>query len=152
MKVKLIDYPAGYQIRVTTWENDGDDYETNIISGLTYEDAKFYQELSNLFTSRNNPKLGGGMGNEDQDAEGLKIALEEVLENHPKISDNLKLEIEDAKSEDDAIYAFFYEFLNDPVQYDYGFCRVAESFKVFYLPDAILIEYDEPDEITKDFV
>ena len=148
MKVKLIDYPAGYQIRVETWENDGDDYETNIISGLTYDDVKFYKELVMCFTSCNNPRTGGGMGNEDQSKQTLSELLNEVLEDHPKISDALREVIE--KSMDD-IYGFFYKFLNWPVQYEYGFCRVVEDFKVFHLDEPLLVEYDEPEEMTKEF-
>lgn len=34
--------PAGYQLLVTTWENDGDCYNTVSFSGMTFDDVVFY--------------------------------------------------------------------------------------------------------------
>jgi hypothetical protein len=37
--------PAGYQVSVTSWENDGDNYRTETIPGLSKEGAQFLVDL-----------------------------------------------------------------------------------------------------------
>lgn len=150
--IKVIDYPAGFQVKFTTWENDGDDYKTNIISGLPPTDAKFYYDLAMNFTSRNNPLNGGGLGNNEQSADTLREVLDYEVECNPHISYKLKEKIAVAKDSDSTVYQFFYEFLNWPVQYDYEFCRVVESVEIFYLPGPIFFEYEQPKNVTQEII
>lgn len=46
LKVKVI--PKGYQIVVKSWENDCDNYNTETISGLTFEQVMFYRDIALL--------------------------------------------------------------------------------------------------------
>jgi hypothetical protein len=58
----MADVPAGYILKITTWENDGDNYKTSEITGLSKEDVPLYLHLVSLFKSRHggSPK---GIGN-----------------------------------------------------------------------------------------
>ncbi|USV40921.1 hypothetical protein [Xanthomonas phage BUDD] len=42
----------GYQVHVRSWENDGDNYKTEILTGLSEDEAKFYVLLAKAFESR----------------------------------------------------------------------------------------------------
>ena len=46
MKKKI---PSGYQIQITSWENDGDNYNTQILEGLTKDCAKALVEFAKIF-------------------------------------------------------------------------------------------------------
>ena len=37
--------PAGYQLSVVSWENDGDHYNTEVMNGLSEEEVKFLVEI-----------------------------------------------------------------------------------------------------------
>jgi hypothetical protein len=75
--------PAGYQLLITSWENDGDNYNTKIVSGLTEEDVACYLEILNLFKSCSR----GGFANEvDDNGEEAAKAISAVLEKHPNAS------------------------------------------------------------------
>lgn len=46
----------GYRLSVTTWENDADNYKTNVVTVKTIEMAKALRELCKYFTSCNNTR------------------------------------------------------------------------------------------------
>ena len=49
---KTVLIPAGYRVEVTSWENDGDNYNTKSISGIKSESAvKFIVEICKLHKS-----------------------------------------------------------------------------------------------------
>jgi hypothetical protein len=41
--------PAGYQLHVYSWENDYDSRRSEVVSGLTLDEAKYYLEVAKLF-------------------------------------------------------------------------------------------------------
>jgi hypothetical protein len=51
------DIPAGYQIQIESWENDGDNYNTKVISGLNEDECYFYVEVCKYFKQRGNDFL-----------------------------------------------------------------------------------------------
>lgn len=54
--------PAGYIVEVTTSENDSDNYKTEVVNGLSREEAKFIHQYCSLFNSCNYHK-DPGFGN-----------------------------------------------------------------------------------------
>lgn len=93
----------GYQLHITTWENDADHYKTKVISGLDVYDCKFIIELCSLFTSASSSKGFGNRGaTENGDRhnsciDDIKSSVEVVLQKHGDfISDLLKEDIEGA--------------------------------------------------------
>lgn len=88
----MTDIPAGYQLSITSWENDADNYNTITISGLTFEDVKFYLHFLSFFRSAYSYKGEGEyFGNRDIDEcpEAYYIALSSAYENFPPSSPEL---------------------------------------------------------------
>lgn len=52
----------GYRVSIKTWENDADNYRTEIIEGLSKEAAQFLVDFSKFFYSKNSRK-DGNFGN-----------------------------------------------------------------------------------------
>lgn len=75
--------PAGYQIQITSWENDADNYNTKILSGLTKEDAKFYIEFAKLFKTPYHDE--GGLAANASDYEDVKWP--ELIEAYKAVCD-----------------------------------------------------------------
>lgn len=141
--------PAGYQLHLTTWENDGDNYNTEIISGLTREDTRFFIQIASRFTSVNN-RYGaiGGLGNDFVSGNTLIDVIAKALSDNPNISDKIREEwtLENL-DDDEALGCQAYELLisvilGSPQEYDWCsgdsyFCRVFEDFKVFYYENIV---------------
>lgn len=119
-----------YQLQLTTWENDGDHYQTNSLIVTTEEDYNFYMHLINLFNTENMWNHTG-YGNQDMSDFYLEDIIAEVMEKHPNISIALKNEwLAALASFDKATISKMHEILGNPVDYDYNFCRVVESINV----------------------
>jgi hypothetical protein len=131
--------PAGYQLHITTWENDADHYMTKVMSGLTKEDVQFYVEMAKAFKSRNNRPAG--MGNGIVAANKLVPFIDKLLAKHTGLSQKVRdywstegepgdfdMALEDVK------YDLYMEY------YEYGFCRVFAEFKVYFVPAEVVIE------------
>lgn len=78
-----------FEMRVTTWENDCDEYDTKVISNLTEADVFFYRDLCYKFRSRNNPSAPG-YGNEEHTDQFYGELMDEMFEAHPNISEETK--------------------------------------------------------------
>lgn len=116
-----------------------------VISGLTEADVSFYIDVAMLFTSKNNRKNGGGMGNTENNPSYLLEVIQEKLEEHPNISEGTK-EIW-SNADEDTIHELLVEhILGDTTDYeDYdNFCRVFESFKVLEIREPVI-------DVTKQF-
>lgn len=78
----------GYQLSVTSWENDGDNYKTKVISGLSELETHFLIFLASAFGRKKIPgvKVSGNDENELQDFVDLwKAAIKKYpeLAEHP---------------------------------------------------------------------
>lgn len=130
--------PVGYQLHITTWENDADHYKTEILSGLTKPDVCFYLDLARQFRSVHSEPAG--LGNSSVSGEILIKVIRDTLTRHPDISpieQELWNDVESEYAEDQ-----YHELLTDRIlgyqsyQGDYGddgyFCRVFASYQVYY--------------------
>lgn len=139
--------PAGYQIQIVTWENDADNYMTNVISGLTQAQAKMHYELAMFFVSGTNNKGKGldgrgNYGNADVSYEGGGHGTPEG----DRFSRN--------QFDETAFTAEFLEFCKDTglnTEKFHGdlyetvvgtwcegeYLRVVESIKVYYFPKEV---------------
>jgi hypothetical protein len=136
--------PAGYQIHCETWENDGDNYKTTSISGLTKEDAKFYVDISKEFG------VESRYGNDDISVEDARSIVGRALKNNQMItSTTAKLWQERMSPEEtsyDIIYLLRKKLLGNPSEgYDPSFCRAVEGVEVYYYPAEIV-------EVTEEFI
>ena len=151
--------PSGFQLQITTWENDGDCYKTQVFSGLTEADVKFYLSIARKFKSRNTGlhcerRPAENYGNGSITADEMIKMFNKAVEDNPDISENIKHMVENCKDEyqDDDEYRGegYYQVLIELLGYteEYGagpfFCRVFDKATVYYFPEEIL-------DITKEF-
>lgn len=137
--------PAGYQIHTLSWENDGDNYKTTILSGLTQEDVKFYIDLANIFK--------GKYGNDFVKAEIIGELIMGIITKHPDITAVTKeewaaaLQNRDVKYEDHKMYQLLNKKLLSSPDENYGidFCRAVDNIKVYFYPTDIV-------EVTEKFI
>ena len=140
MKKKV--YSKGYTITVTSWENDGDNYNTKSITVDTIEKAKAYNDLMQLCRSKNNQprgvvKLGNTYGNFNKEQKNL--ISEFFKENTIILPEDVKPEelIEDEDLAVDMFSEISYELLGSSEDYS---CRVMQSCSVTYSPEDVFLE------------
>jgi hypothetical protein len=111
----------GYTLTVTSWENDGDNYNTESMTVETLEEARrIYRVCNELFKSDDEGGVGNSMSGENEEV------IEEYIENNPEL--NLtEGEIRDLS----------YDLMGSSEYYDY---RVCESVSVTYSPKDIYLE------------
>lgn len=140
-KIKVVN--AGYTITVTSWENDGDNYNTKSIIVDTLEEAEAIYKLMQLCESKNNQPNGviklGNSCDFDEEQENLIVNF---LKNNPVLYKNIDFEF--GVDEDDDRYAFF-DIFNDITcnllgNSEYYACRVMEKCVVTYSPEDVYTE------------
>jgi len=129
----LDDIMNTFEIHIETWENDADDYRTIVHTGLTLEDVHFYHDLAKRFKSGN--RIEDGLGNDEHEMDFLVEVVDEVIARHPDMSVETGIIWQPGMEEGDNYQRLCDYVLSDPVEYDYGFCRVFDSFKVFAVKD-----------------
>lgn len=126
---------AGYQLHVSTWENDGDSSKQLILSGLTENDVKFYLAVLHHFKSTNAHK--GGFGNAGVADEDMISIFADALGQHPDVSSKV-LELYSVTDASMLYEALTANLIGCPDNEYYSgeyhnFCRVFESFEVFFI-------------------
>ncbi len=145
MSKKFTEIKAGYRLTVTSWENDGDNYNTKSQDGLTKEESVFLVELITLFKSRHNRHgLSRTFGNmydpSDKEIEEFNTATSAVVSKHNVASMSFS--------------EYFQPIDLDVTEYLYDlgltggeqFTRVMESYTVEFIPCPIRIE-----DVTEEF-
>lgn len=153
--------PAGFIIECTSWENDGDDYKTIQKRGRTRGFVDVVLALAPLFGSCNS-RRNGGFGNtssDEVDELNLVEAVQEALKDIPPVVCQgvlgfdvmgVDLLVELAESSDDQaewdkklneIASHVSDFVHENITgysewYEF---RVAETVKVYYLPEPVVI-------------
>jgi hypothetical protein len=144
----MTNIPPGYQLHVSTWENDGDSHATQIWSGLTQEDCAFLIELSKKFESSSLHR--GGLGNDGTTTTQLLGAFFDVFNRHHHVSSDMRELFSDviiAEEDDEEAAEILYTILCERLlgypsdefystNYD-NFCRVVDGFEVFYFPEEV---------------
>lgn len=143
--------PAGIAMSVTTWENDGDEYQTNTLYNLTREEVQYWVNLLKWFTSNEQD-----LGNEDYNNSAF---VERLFEEQEMLSPAITkkffdIDVPALDAEDGEELDMYFELcdekendicdalqkvLGDPVQYDYDFCRVVDGIKIFDIKEDIVI-------------
>ena len=134
-------YHAGYLIRVTSWENDGDNYNTREIQVTTEQEARDIVDFCNMFGSSSNNKYD--IGNLcDGEGDTARPAFHAFYESHPNFVNLTLTDYKDEEEEADAICDAMME-----VAYELGlsgseyfYTRVCESVQVYRIPADVLVE------------
>ena len=131
---------AGYRLTITTWENDGDNYQTKIQDGiLDINLIKFYCELCQLHNSRDGSGFGNLYDPGPRQIAQYHVAIDALIMKYPDV------EIYPGQTITEA------DELSDKCS-DLGlmgaefFTRVFDSLKVEYSPVDIIV-----DDITDQF-
>lgn len=135
----------GYNIHITSWENDGDFYNTKVKVIQTQEEAKFYLEWLNIFGSRHNWKdRPAGLGNEM----GLKYDGD-VMQSALAYTNELRIKYDlEVWSSVEEFWDESCDVLGSSEFYDF---RVFERAEVYYIEqDLNPINLDEVTEILPD--
>lgn len=127
-KIKAIN--KGYTITVTSWENDGDNYNTKSITVDSEEKAKVWYDMMQLCTSN---KLGNSYGGFNKKQE--KNAISFIKEHHEILlpDDNIEENEENLK---DWFCSLAGTLLGYGEEYD---CRVMESCVITHSPEDIFV-------------
>ena len=134
----------GYTLEVVTWENDGDNYETNFQTFESKEEAlKVSYILKNVFVSINNGQ--GGVGNSsERDVEEVECIIEEF---HEKLDIFTEDELSTIRSITWSKYPMTH-VIRDKYRELLGYTewylfRVFESARILYTPEDIKVEVIE---------
>lgn len=136
--------PAGYIVKITTWENDGDYYKDKYHFGCTMADVNFFGLIKPYFGSHNSNKKN--YGNDDYDV-GMAETFFELLEKHPNFAqqfskfmgiDSTMYDFEDGDYTNSFSHSNFCEFIQENFtnystdSYDHDFIRVIETVEVYH--------------------
>lgn len=137
-------YPKGYLVRVVSWENDGDHYNTSELSVPDLEDATVINEFAKLIG-------GGDLGNKyepcDSEMQEISDALvlfaQQTLVKHPEFRAPNRKKLSDMTTEIEIV-----DYLMDLAGIlgltDGEFhTRVCESVEVFYFAEDDVCEQVE---------
>lgn len=135
MSKKLI-AKVGYNLEVTSWENDGDNYKTNTVNYSNKEFAIAVQNMcQTLFRSKNNGD--GGVGNSIEGDYSNDLIIE-FFEANKLLQIGVDMDDEDAII--DACFNYGYELLGSSEYYDF---RVCSSAELYYVDENIYAEIIE---------
>ena len=125
----------GYLILFTSWENDGDQYRNVHVNVKTKSEALVLIEIAKMFaTNKENSSLGN---KEHDDFDDLKESIIETLKENitnedVKVAlDNYVSDVWNEMDGDDFYCWLIDNILNEPVEYDYGFCRKVEEIELY---------------------
>lgn len=145
MKTTL--YSEGYLIRVTSWENDADNYNTKELLVDTEQEARTVSALCDLLRSRyrvDYPSFGNMYEPSDNDRQEFAVAVAAV----PGIKEFVKSVFPDIEEDqEDPECGFGYMDAIMDILYDLGltgsehfYTRVCETVSVYHIPADVVVE------------
>lgn len=124
----MSDIPNGFQIHITSSENDGDCILTKIISGLTKEELELVIKFCNWFRKNGNDYINIDENMEILYEEFLNSTLKEKFPNPYGKVDNYSY-----------VNIIASQLMNSSFQNDnYGFIRKVEYFKIYFVEKPII--------------
>ena len=135
--------PAGYYIHIDTYESEHINQTTQIFSGLTIEDARFYIELAKIFTDE--VGSNGVFSNDFVPMDTLRSIMRGLQKQHPNLSELLSEDINEAIFNSADLRWLIHQVLNAPVnEYYYSndyntlFCRGCDQIQVYYIKEELI--------------
>ena len=137
---------AGYRVTVTSWENDGDNYNTLSKDGMTAEAARLVYQLLSL--------LEGDLGNmyepDEEECELLTEAVIPIIKQNLSILGEFGYSVYKQSDVDFPMYAtqVATSIIGDFTGFSEGYyTRKVESIVVEYVPAEIVIQ-----DVTHEFM
>jgi hypothetical protein len=135
--------PAGYYIHIDTYESSHVNQTTQIFSGLTIEDARFYIELAKIFTDE--VGSNGVFSNDFVPINTLKSIMLRLQKQHPNLSERLAEDLNTATYDLADLRWLIHQVLCAPVDECYysndhsvTFCRGCDQIQVYYIKEEIV--------------
>jgi hypothetical protein len=132
--------PAGYRLSVTSWENDADNYHTEVKEGLTKEQTTALVGFIKLFKSEDDVAIGFGNLLADHDDQEYEVAMTEIRKylkpNLKSLTEVLNFRLDNFSVDDDEAYNnLIYELHGELFgSSEYFLFRVLDSYDVQYVP------------------
>lgn len=126
----------GYTVEVVSWENDGDNYNTQRMTVDTKEEALAIKHMcENLFISNYDNKTIGNKCEEEYEE------CYEICKNYLLNSDFYK-ELVDKTESTEKVYYSFVSDINSELfgGSEFYFARVCDSCTIYYSPEDIYLE------------
>lgn len=143
---------SGYIIDIISWENDGDDTQSTVLTGLTKKQVEFYSEWLELYGA------SAGLGDECMGNETFNFVkamthlhgfrekymneIDSCLDIDLYDVDSIELALQDknfCEYNHDMLYNAICGLLGEPVRYDYGFVRAYDGMRVYQLSDKVVL-------------
>lgn len=134
MKTKL--YAKGYLIRVTSGENDGDNYNTKEVHETNEQKAKAIVEFCKLFESRcgSTGSISNMYEPDDEEMETVKKVFDDFHVKHPNFFDDVPEKLE-------YYHDWFIDFASAlGLSGSEYYTRVCESVEVLYFDQDVYAE------------
>lgn len=139
MKIK-----AGYRLEVLSWENDGDNYNTKVLDGLSIRQVQFFTKLCKMLKSKNSRGDTANFGNmyapSDEEVAAYIAAVRPLARAYVDVINcegYTETDIEDDEDLGDRLYDFTSDLIGNS---EYYYHRVVESFSVQYVPEDIELQ------------
>jgi len=150
--------PKGYALSITTWENDGDEYDTNTVTGLTKEQVNEYLLVLGWFAHCADDLAGEDLNCSDflerlfEQYKSGKLSLEFIStftnSEFPAIDcSDVEQEIWAEllhSSNDDDVYDRLHDILGRSEYYDESYMRVVCKVKVHHFEEEFVIPNTPP--------
>lgn len=135
---------AGYTIKVISWENDGDNYNSKSAGGLTREQTQFYVDICNLMSG----EFGNMYDPSESEIESLNLEVKRICELH---LDTVHELFEDTRGMTEIDLEMCGDIFLD-VRYDFFgssdyYTRVLSELTVTYIPHDIELK-----DVTHEFM
>lgn len=133
--------PAGYRLTVTSWENDADNYNTEVKEGLSLEKCRIYVDLCKLMHP--DSEHANLYEPDEDELQALGAAYMEIALRHPDKAHEIE-HLTDADLVQDVL---------QDICYDLGLgggdfhTRVCSEWKVEYIPEPIVLT-----DVTEEFM
>jgi hypothetical protein len=135
--------PAGYQVHIDTYEGAYDNQTTQIFSGLTIENARFYIDLAKIFTDE--VGSNGVFSNDFVPMDTLRSIMIGLQKQHPNLSEILAEDLNEAICNSSDLRWLIHQVLCAPVDECYysndhsvTFCRGCDQIQVYYIKEELV--------------
>jgi hypothetical protein len=141
--------PAGYRVTISSWENDADARQDEILEGLTKERVQYLVDLCSLFKSSSQGKQyhGNMYDPSEKEIHRACLAIVLVMNKHREALTEDELEVlneDDLGSIGDFMTDFLGELLGRSENY---WVRVFDGMKIEYVPVSIILN-----DVTEEFM
>lgn len=136
--------PAGYRLTVVSWENDGDNYNTKVVEGISRERCQYLVDLCKLlhFNISSNNVYNNLYEPSDEEIEKLTDAMMDLVVKH-SIS---RSDLPDPTNREDVRDYVIEDLYDLGLSHGEWYTRVCDDYRVELVPPGVEFE-----DVTKEF-